>query len=106
MAPRPCRVCWREFTPTRSNNIYCSVRCKNTAYYRRRAHAAIVDGDPWAPGRDPVAAAQPAAVRNCPHCGEPITIVALLTTPEAARPSISHAAPDVVLPIQCPTHAG
>ncbi|WP_405535190.1 hypothetical protein OG787_12105 [Streptomyces sp. NBC_00075] len=29
------------------------------------------------------------AVRNCPHCDQPVTIVALLTTPEAARPTIA-----------------
>lgn len=31
----------------------------------------------------------PTAVRNCPHRDQPVTIVALLATPEAARPSIT-----------------
>lgn len=31
---------------------------------------------------------RPAAHRECPHCGGPVTIVALLTTPEAARPQL------------------
>jgi hypothetical protein len=33
---RACQVCWREFTPSRANNIYCTIRCKNTAFNRRR----------------------------------------------------------------------
>lgn len=42
--------------------------------------------------RDPL---EPTATRNCPHCDQPITIVALLATPEAARPSITSRVPDV-----------
>ncbi|MGW2874327.1 hypothetical protein [Kitasatospora sp. NPDC001225] len=41
------------------------------------------------PARTPVRdVLEPAATRNCPHCDQPITIVALLATPEAARPVI------------------
>lgn len=39
---------------------------------------------------------EPAATRPCPHCGEAITIVALLTTPEAARPSLPNTVSEVV----------
>ncbi|MEU8836517.1 hypothetical protein OG963_02165 [Streptomyces sp. NBC_01707] len=39
---------------------------------------------------------EPAATRNCRHCDQPITIVALLATPEAARPVITGRIPDVV----------
>jgi hypothetical protein len=42
-------------------------------------------------GQDPLA---PAALRNCPHCDQPITIVAMLATPEAARPNIPNRVPD------------
>jgi hypothetical protein len=42
----------------------------------------------------------PTATRDCPHCGQPITIVALLTTPEAARPQMPIAAPDGVIPLR------
>lgn len=45
--------------------------------------------------RDPTPLA-PTAVRNCPHCDKPVTIVALLATPEAARPTIPMANPDVI----------
>ncbi|MFJ5123034.1 hypothetical protein [Kitasatospora sp. NPDC088548] len=45
-----------------------------------------------AQSRDPL---EPAATRNCPHCDQPITIVALLATPEAARPSIHNRVPDL-----------
>ena len=82
---RDCPVCWSEFVPKRADNIYCCTRCKNTAgrrNYRRRL-AANTPPRPTAAPTHP----QPAAIRDCPHCGEPITIVALLTTPEAARPT-------------------
>ncbi|MDX3772339.1 MULTISPECIES: hypothetical protein [unclassified Streptomyces] len=39
---------------------------------------------------------EPAATRNCRDCDQPITIVALLATPEAARPVITGRIPDVV----------
>ncbi|MEU5764277.1 hypothetical protein [Nocardia sp. NPDC047648] len=82
---RTCQICWGEFIPSRSNNIYCSSRCKNTAARRRNSQTDT----PFETQRSELATTpQPAATRDCPHCGEPITIVALLTTPEAARPSI------------------
>lgn len=43
--------------------------------------------------RDPL---EPTAARNCPHCQQPVTTVALLATPEAARPSVPTAIPDIV----------
>lgn len=82
---RACQVCWSEFTPARSNNIYCSTRCKNTASRRRNQRPADDHTEAaHTHAHDP----QPAATRSCPHCGEPVTIVALLTTPEAARPTV------------------
>ncbi|MFD5379246.1 hypothetical protein ACFWJE_33395 [Streptomyces griseoincarnatus] len=49
---------------------------------------------PAAPGSiDPLA---PTAVRNCPHCDQPVTIVALLATQEAARPTITNRVTDIV----------
>ncbi|MFE7705855.1 hypothetical protein ACFU6I_08640 [Streptomyces sp. NPDC057486] len=37
----------------------------------------------------------PTAVRNCPHRDQPVTIVALLATPEAARPTITNRVSEV-----------
>lgn len=107
LTPRPCRVCWREFSPCRANNIYCSIRCKNTAFYRReqvkrRNQVDSARDDHQTPGRTPPAP-HAAAVRSCPHCGEPVTIVALLTTPEAARPR-TPSATDTVIPLHRPPH--
>lgn len=96
LAPRACQICWQEFTPVRSNNIYCSVRCKNTAFDRKRRPLATT-GDTANTTPAGPAQPQPAAVRDCPHCGEPITIVALLTTPEAARPTTPNPTPDGVI---------
>ncbi|MEU2835236.1 hypothetical protein ABZ667_42735 [Streptomyces lavendulae] len=45
------------------------------------------------PERDPL---EPAATRNCPHCQQPVTIVALLATPEAARPAMPVRSPDII----------
>lgn len=99
--PRPCAVCWSEFTPIRSNNIYCSTRCKNTATRRRNRDEDTRDPDGTRTrATDLPDHPEPAAVRSCPHCGEPITIVALLTTPQAARPSTP--VPDPVIPLHRP----
>ncbi|UXX98197.1 hypothetical protein N7U49_48860 (plasmid) [Streptomyces sp. AD2-2] len=38
-----------------------------------------------APVQDPL---EPTATRDCPHCQQPITIVGLLATPQAARPGM------------------
>lgn len=45
--------------------------------------------------RSPRSVPEP-ATRNCPHCDKPVTIVALLATPEAARPTIPATSPDVI----------
>lgn len=77
---RACQACWREFTATTPTKIYCSDRCRKHAWEQRKHRDTATQDRPPAP--------QPAATRDCPHCGEPITIVALLTTPAAARPSV------------------
>ena len=79
---RTCQTCWTEFTATTPTKIYCSDRCRKHAWEQRKHRdtaTTTTEERPPAP--------QPAATRDCPLCGEPITIVALLTTPEAARPS-------------------
>ena len=106
---KTCPICWEAFIATgrqAKTRLYCSRQCKRTAAARREIDRA---GHPHTPfGPPPPAAAlpgppaplpQPAAQRDCPHCGGPVTIVALLTTPEAARPQMPMAAPDGVIPL-------
>lgn len=111
MSPDPgiaktCPICWEGFTATgRAANarIYCSPPCKRTAAARREVERTSPPTTPRATSTTPPRARQvpqPAAQRDCPHCGGPITIVALLTTPEAARPTMPAAAPDGVIPIR------
>jgi endogenous inhibitor of DNA gyrase (YacG/DUF329 family) len=110
---KTCPICWESFTAAgrqARNRIYCSARCRNTAV-RRRGRGEFVPetrplvsgplpADPPAPPVSIERLPQPAAHRECPHCGGPITIVALLTTPEAARPQMPIAAPDGVIPLR------
>jgi hypothetical protein len=103
---KTCPVCWAEFTATGRNagkHTYCSTRCRRTAFERRRAEQPGRVGQPAGlPTRSSAAASprpQPAAERACPHCGGTVTIVALLTTPEAARPALP-AAPTLVIPLR------
>ena len=82
--PRNCPICWTSFTPNRTQpnkHTYCSPRCRAEAGRRRQ------DQQPT-PATDIRPEPTPTITRDCPHCGEPITIVTLLTTPHAARPSI------------------
>jgi hypothetical protein len=104
-----CPVCWTEFLATGSNagkHTYCSTRCRHTAFDRRRTDrpgrgsrpiqpTSLTAGSPASTQRP-----QPAAERACPHCGGLVTIVALLTTPEAARPQMPAAAPETVIPVR------
>jgi len=82
-AERGCPICWTTFTPASPRHRYCSGRCRKSAHLRRRVEPAA-HGD----GRAKEPRPAPVALRACPHCGEDISIVALLTTPEAARPPI------------------
>jgi endogenous inhibitor of DNA gyrase (YacG/DUF329 family) len=95
---RVCPICWDTFTPVQPRHTYCSQRCRKTAYQRRLAEQNPAP-DTSANASMPTATPQPAAHRACPHCGETITIVALLTTPEAARPNLP-AAGDSVIPLR------
>ncbi|MFF3160166.1 hypothetical protein [Streptomyces sp. NPDC057910] len=112
---RSCPICEGSFeAPATVRQIYCSPTCRQDANRQRgqardedRAHrlgekpparpvAKLPPARPaprQQPGvRDPL---EPTATRNCPHCDQPITIVALLATPEAARPSITSRIPDI-----------
>jgi endogenous inhibitor of DNA gyrase (YacG/DUF329 family) len=80
--PRTCPVCWKPFTRN-GRQIYCTDRCRKDAYERRRRDTAPTPNPTSTKPKNPIAAAE----RDCPHCGKPVTIVALLTTPQAARPA-------------------
>jgi endogenous inhibitor of DNA gyrase (YacG/DUF329 family) len=107
---KTCPICWETFTASgrqAHHHIYCSIRCKRAAFDRRHRGERVPDARPaLAPPTANAAPVsidqlpQPAAHRECPHCGGPITIVALLTTPEAARPQQPMAAPDGVIPFR------
>ena len=117
--PKTCPVCWQPFTATgrqAKNRIYCSADCKRIAAARREAglvppaSTTLVEPTSNAPfgslNPQPATAAQlpqPVAHRDCPHCGGAITIVALLTTPEAARPTIP-TNNDQVIPLRPAQH--
>ncbi|GAB3001236.1 MULTISPECIES: hypothetical protein [Amycolatopsis] len=105
---KTCPICWEAFIATgrqAKTRLYCSRQCKRTAAARREidraGHPHTSFGPPpaAAPPSAPAPLPQPAAQRDCPHCGGPVTIVALLTTPEAARPQMPLAAPDGVIPL-------
>jgi hypothetical protein len=85
---RTCPVCWSQFTAT-GRRIYCSKKCCGTAWERRGGRhrgTSTPAPEPASIPRQPTP--QPAAIRGCPHCGQPVTIVALLTTPQAAQPRL------------------
>jgi hypothetical protein len=84
---RTCPVCWTAFTAT-GRRIYCSEKCCGTAWERRGGRQAK---QATTPSRKP--APQPVTTTSCPHCGQPVTIVTLLATPQAARPRLPDTTP-------------
>ncbi len=94
--PRNCPICTTPI-PTTTRRRYCTPACKTTAW--RREHPDRPTGPPR---RTPIPAQavgpQPAALRDCPHCGKPVAIVALLTTPQVAGPQLATGTPHVVPP--------
>ncbi|GAA4996542.1 hypothetical protein GCM10023205_82200 [Yinghuangia aomiensis] len=122
---RTCRGCGNTFqAPSSSRQVYCTPVCRRDAENARErarnedrakrlgtgpriprpATVDLASTRPVEPAPRPLARTgagerdplEPAATRNCPHCDQPITIVALLATPEAARPSTRGRIPDVV----------
>ncbi|WFB11351.1 hypothetical protein LRS74_33210 [Streptomyces sp. LX-29] len=100
---RECPICWTSFQVNpnvAARHTYCTPRCKAEAGRRRRCEpdeaVDAAESEPMTPASlDPTPLA-PTAIRNCPHCDKPVTIVALLATPEAARPTIPAASRDVI----------
>ena len=99
---RTCPVCWNSFTPAVRNSAkhtYCSDRCRAEAGRRRRRDHTTTHPSAPTPYRP-----EPAAQRDCPHCGQPVTIVALLTTPQIAGPQITGPQPATATPELIPLH--
>ncbi|MEU0413898.1 hypothetical protein ABZ307_39775 [Streptomyces griseorubiginosus] len=117
---RTCPTCENNFdVPKTVRRIYCSPVCRRDAERQREqerdeARARRLGETPpplpelppppkpshrrgasrqLTAERDPL---EPTATRNCPHCQQPVAIVALLATPEAARPAMAFRGPDIV----------
>ena len=103
---KTCPICWESFTATgrqAKHKTYCSPQCKRTAAARREVERTAHPQHPPTPTAataPPAPLPQTVAQRDCPHCGGPVTIVALLTTPEAARPQMPTATLDGVIPLR------
>lgn len=103
---RTCPVCWNSFIPAVRNgakHTYCSDRCRAEAGRRRRDHHTAATSNTQPPTPTPYRP-EPAAQRDCPHCGQPVTIVALLTTPQIAGPQIAGPQPATATPDVIPLH--
>jgi hypothetical protein len=86
--------------PAGTKRRWCSPACKTTAWRRDNPDR------PNGPTRRtttpaPLTGPQPTALRECPHCGKPVAIIALLATPQVARPQPADGTPDVI-----PLHPG
>jgi hypothetical protein len=79
-----CPVCQSVFTPSprQPRQRYCSTSCRQAAWRRRQQQPP----PPAAPADHSQPEPHPVAIHACPHCGTPIAVVALLVTPQAARP--------------------
>jgi len=81
---RTCPVCHTPL-PAGTRRRYCGPPCKTAGW--RREHRdpdrpVITRMAPFPP--------PPTTIRDCPHCGEPVAIVALLATPTTAHTEIPH----------------
>jgi len=79
-----CPVCQTPFTPSprQPRQRYCSTTCRQAAWRRRQQQPP----PPGTPADHPRLEPPPVAIQGCPHCGKPVAVVALLVTPQAARP--------------------
>jgi hypothetical protein len=91
--PRTCPIC-QAAMPADAKRRWCSPACKTAAW--RRDNPDRPAGPPRTTPPATPGNGAPAALRDCPHCGEPVAIVALLTTPHVARPQPADGTPDVI----------
>jgi endogenous inhibitor of DNA gyrase (YacG/DUF329 family) len=96
-----CPVCGQPFIPTPRQiprRRYCSERCRKTAWrHRHPGHRSRPrDVAPAGPRPDhipDVSTAQAEPVARCPHCAQPVAVIALLVVPAAAHvptPEVRH----------------
>jgi len=109
---RPCPVCGTSFVPNprKPNQIYCSTRCRGTAWRHRRRPSpqpttTTTTSSPSPPvtrnaSRNEVHgianedatrnedANEVHAVQHCPHCRRPIVLVTLIVTQAAAHVAV------------------
>ena len=79
---RHCPTCLGPLPTNNPRRIYCSPVCKSQAWKREHPQTGTAP-----PARPRTTTTLPVpTVRDCPHCGHPVAIVALLTTPHVARP--------------------
>jgi len=91
---RTCPICQTPI-PAGSSRRTCSPACKTEAWRREHPRRPAGPARPR-PTRPPTTGLLPAALRDCPHCGEPIAIVALLATPQTAGPQVVAGTPTVL----------
>ena len=115
---RRCPTCTTSFRPhpRKPSQVYCSERCRTTAWRRRRAlrpvtsfpatrndEANEVRNDDDTNNAD---ANQVNAVQRCPHCRQPIVLVTLITTPAAAHVAVPAPPATRIISGGYPAHAG
>ncbi len=107
---RRCPTCTTSFVPhpRKPSQIYCSERCRATAWRRRRARRPVTPSPATRNDADTRndAANEVNAVQRCPHCRGPIVLVTLITTPAAARVAVPAPPPTRITSGGYPAHAG
>jgi hypothetical protein len=78
---RRCQTCQTPLTGTNPRRRFCGPPCK-TEGWRREHHDQT---DRVVTPRNKPTPPPPAALRDCPHCGQPVAIVTLLAAPHVAR---------------------
>jgi len=90
---RACPACGTGFTwtPASPRQRFCSTRCRQSWWDRRRRQATAAHrgdgrhaGDHDAHGAAPGGTGTLTAAPACPHCRQPVAIVAWLVPPAAA----------------------
>ena len=78
--PRHCPTCLGPLPTNNPRRVYCSPVCKSQAWKRGQATNQATAR------RRTTTPSHTTTIRDCPHCGNPVAVVALLTTPHVARP--------------------